>query len=172
MAFLPKSVAVACAGVKTAPRTLLASEADNKGPAQAQDAQEEEEAHCHAASRDFTTLSRRIGFRTVELVRLPIHAAVKDLFPKGEAGWDTDARFYQQKDSGDGHWAGTVNGTWQVCALCVGSMGQAAVSGSGLQQLTCQAPTTLPDPPPLPAATTHDQHTNAALCAWRRPVER
>lgn len=70
-------------------------------------------AACAIASRDFSTFRRRIGFRTVELVRLPIDLAVKDLFPAGESGWSVDAGFYQQKDNGDGHWAQTKDGIWK-----------------------------------------------------------
>jgi hypothetical protein len=68
---------------------------------------------CAKAVQDFTTFRRRIGFRTVELVRLPIAEAVKDLFPPGENGWGRDAGFYQQKDNGDGHWAQTTDGIWK-----------------------------------------------------------
>jgi nicotinate-nucleotide adenylyltransferase len=68
---------------------------------------------CAKAVQDFTTFRRRIGFRTVELIRLPIAEAVKDLFPPGEKGWDRDAGFYQQKDNGDGHWAQTKDGIWK-----------------------------------------------------------
>lgn len=68
---------------------------------------------CAKAVKNFSTFRRRIGFRTVELVRLPIAEAVVDLFPPGERGWDRDADFYQQKDNGDGHWAQTKDGIWQ-----------------------------------------------------------
>lgn len=68
---------------------------------------------CTAAAADFSTFRRRIGFRTVELVRLPIAEAVKDIFPKGESGWGGEAGFYQQKDNSDGHWAQTKDGIWK-----------------------------------------------------------
>jgi hypothetical protein len=45
-------------------------------------------------------LSHRLGFRTVELVRLPIAEAVKDLFPAGKKGWDVDSTFGVSKT----HW--------------------------------------------------------------------
>jgi hypothetical protein len=67
---------------------------------------------CAKAVQSISTFRRRIGFRTVELVRLPIAKAVQDLFPPGEKGWDTSAGFYQQKDNGDGHWAQTKDGIW------------------------------------------------------------
>jgi hypothetical protein len=68
---------------------------------------------CAAAVKDFSTFRRRIGFRTVELVRVPIADAVKDIFPEGEKGWGQDAGFYQQKDNSDGHWAQTKDGIWK-----------------------------------------------------------
>lgn len=68
---------------------------------------------CSQAVQSISTFRRRIGFRTVELVRLPISKAVQDLFPPGEKGWDTQAGFYQQKDNGDGHWAQTKDGIWK-----------------------------------------------------------
>lgn len=46
---------------------------------------------CAKAVQSISTFRRRIGFRTVELVRLPIAKAVQDLFPPGEKGWDTQA---------------------------------------------------------------------------------
>lgn len=68
---------------------------------------------CAKAVQTISTFRRRIGFRTVELVRLPISKAVQDLFPPGEKGWDTQAGSYQQKDNGDGHWAQTKDGVWK-----------------------------------------------------------
>jgi hypothetical protein len=70
-------------------------------------------AACAVAVRDGSVFKRRIGFRTIELVRLPIGEAVKDLFPAGEKGWDPNADFYQQKDNSDGHWAQTKDGIWK-----------------------------------------------------------
>ena len=70
-------------------------------------------AACAVAVQDFSSFKRRIGFRTVELVRLPIELAVKDMFPEGESGWGLGAGFYQQKDNGDGHWAQTKDGVWK-----------------------------------------------------------
>lgn len=70
-------------------------------------------AACGVATKDFSSFRRRIGFRTVELVRLPIDLAVKDLFPEGETGWNVDASFYQSKDNSDGHWAQTKDGIWK-----------------------------------------------------------
>jgi hypothetical protein len=99
IAFVPKSVAAACADAAGTPAALEA---------------------CSAASQaGLSALTRRMGFRSVELVRLPAAAAVRDLFPAPHKGWGTNASFYQQKDSGDGHWAQTTNGTWQVC-VCGG----------------------------------------------------
>lgn len=70
-------------------------------------------AACAAVVRHSSIFRRRIGFRKVELVRLPIELAVQDLFPQGERGWNVQADFYQQKDSSDGHWAQTQDGIWQ-----------------------------------------------------------
>ncbi|WIA22744.1 hypothetical protein OEZ86_009703 [Tetradesmus obliquus] len=67
-------------------------------------------AACAAAAS--SQLSHRIGFRTVELVRLPIAEAVKDLFPAGHKGWDVESSFGVNKTNWDGSWAMTRTGRW------------------------------------------------------------
>ncbi|KAF6253727.1 hypothetical protein COO60DRAFT_1703701 [Scenedesmus sp. NREL 46B-D3] len=57
-------------------------------------------------------LSHRLGFRTVELVRLPIAEAVKDLFPAGKLGWDVDSTSGVSITHWDGSWALTKEGRW------------------------------------------------------------
>jgi hypothetical protein len=67
-------------------------------PADITDNADASAAACAAAAT--SQLSHRLGFRTVELVRLPIAEAVKDLFPAGKKGWDVDSTFGVSKT----HW--------------------------------------------------------------------
>jgi len=66
-------------------------------------------------------LSYMTGFRSVELLRLPLSDAVQDLFPDGQTGWDADSDFGVSKGQWDGSWALSKDGRWDHFSKTAGN---------------------------------------------------